>query len=155
MGEVYGNQPRVKITEIKRLDLCTCMLRFYIVYWNDLINLKPEGIDESIQSSAISFAFYGSLTTENQNELKADDLVVEIGETSSGNLNISWKLKQILGITVIDNLFCFHCNCLDCVRCSDLVKTIRFSCIRKTNRLTGTIRPRLPIAISTERINGI
>lgn len=68
-----------------------------LVFWNDLISLKPEGIDESIQSCAVSFALFGKITGS---ELKESDLAVEFVETGSGNLNITWKLKQMLGITV-------------------------------------------------------
>ena len=60
--------------------------------------MKPEGIEDSLQSSAISLALLGIPTTE----LKEEDLIVEITEMgSTGNLNISWKLKQMLGITVM------------------------------------------------------
>lgn len=74
-----------------------------------MINLKPDGIEESIQSASISLALFGEFGINNSGnsgnsndilELKEDDLVVEVQETGSGNLNISWKLKQVLGITV-------------------------------------------------------
>lgn len=68
--------------------------------WNDLIALKPEGIEESVQSSAISLALFGKGTSLLESELKEEDLVVEFSETSSGNLNFVWKLKQSFGITV-------------------------------------------------------
>lgn len=59
--------------------------------------MKPEGIEDSIQSSAISLALLG-IPSDN---LKETDLVLEITEMgSTENLNITWKLKQILGITV-------------------------------------------------------
>lgn len=71
-----------------------------VVMWNDLIQMKPEGIEDSIQSSAISIALLGA-SSSTTDELKEEDLVVEIGEMgSTGNLNVSWKLKQMLGITV-------------------------------------------------------
>jgi hypothetical protein len=62
-----------------------------------LVSLKPDGVEETIQSASISLALFG---TTDQSELKEDDLVVEVNETGSGNLNICWKIKQILGITV-------------------------------------------------------
>lgn len=70
-----------------------------LVSWNDLVLLKPDGIEESIQSASILLALFGSKPADNS-ELKEEDLVVELNETSNGNLSISWKLKQILGITV-------------------------------------------------------
>lgn len=73
--------------------------------WDDLISLKPEGIDESIQSASITIALFGKRSENEQAELKEDDLVVEMSETAGGHLNISWKLKQILGITVSSIFF--------------------------------------------------
>ena len=59
--------------------------------------MKPEGIEDSIQSSAISVALLGLPTSD----LKEEDLIVEIVEMgSTGNLNVNWKLRQIMGITV-------------------------------------------------------
>lgn len=90
--------------------------------------MKPDGIEASVQSSAISLALLGIPVATD--DLKEEDLVVEIVETgSTGNLNLCWKLKQMLGITVITG------NCsvlltltlsvyLDCSGCVDLVKTI-------------------------------
>ena len=72
---------------------------------DDLIGLRPEGIDESIQTASISIAIFGKKPANEQSELKEDDLVVEMKETANGNLNISWKLKQILGITVNPTFF--------------------------------------------------
>jgi len=66
--------------------------------------MKPEGIEDSIQSSAISLAILGLPVTD----LKDEDLIVEIVEMGpNGNLNISWKLKQMLGITVRREPFIF------------------------------------------------
>lgn len=60
--------------------------------------MKPEGIEDSIQSSAISLAFLG---IPGVGDLKEEDLILEIVEMgSTGNLNLCWKLKQMLGITV-------------------------------------------------------
>jgi hypothetical protein len=64
-----------------------------------LVSLKPDGVEETIQSASISLALFGT-TDQSESELKEDDLVVEVNETGSGNLNICWKIKQILGITV-------------------------------------------------------
>lgn len=69
-----------------------------LVYLKDLIELKPEGIDESIQLSAISLTFFGKIAGES--ELKEEDLLVEFVESKSENLNINWKLKSDFGITV-------------------------------------------------------
>lgn len=70
------------------------------MHWNDLIKLKPDGIEDSIQSSAIKLALYGNGSDYYSNELKEEDLVVEFKETVGGNLNFGWKLKQSYGITV-------------------------------------------------------
>lgn len=84
---------------IKCIFVYILILIVPVVIWNDLIQMKPEGIEDSIQYSAISLALLGTLSTSD--ELKEEDLVVEIGEMgSTGNLNVSWKLKQMLGITV-------------------------------------------------------
>ena len=86
-------------TKCKSLIYVHTSLTLSLVYWNDLIKLKPDGIEESIQSSAISMAIFG--TTNSNDELKGEDLVVEVVETGSGgNLTFSWKLKQSYGITV-------------------------------------------------------
>ena len=99
MVKVYGNQLKVKNYECVSSFIYICIL----VSWNDLILLKPDGIEESIQSASISLALFGSKPVD-QSELKEDDLMVDFTETSSGNLNITWKLKQILGITVTRDL---------------------------------------------------
>lgn len=65
--------------------------------WNELIKSKTEGIEDSINASAISLGLLGS---DQGSELKKEDLVVDFVESNGGDLNISWKLKQSFGITV-------------------------------------------------------
>lgn len=107
---MFGNQLKVRTVSCK---IMLTIINMHIVSWNDLIKIKPDGIEESIQSASISLALFGEFNINNfgnsENsgnsddipELKEDDLIVEVQETGSGNLNISWKLKQILGITVL------------------------------------------------------
>ena len=98
MVKTYGNQRKVP-NALNIISLTIISTACVLVSWNDLINLKPEGIEDSVQSDSISLALFGFIDSP-KSELKEDDLVIEIIETSSGNLNITWRLKQILGITV-------------------------------------------------------
>ena len=72
--------------------------------WNDLIKLKPDGIEDSLQNSLTRCALYGDSREKflgDEMVSKDDEILLEVKENSTENLNVSWKLKQSLGITVI------------------------------------------------------
>jgi hypothetical protein len=63
--------------------------------------MKPGGIEESIHFAVTRYALFDEVSDSFADEgLKTEDILLEFSETSTGNLSISWKVKQSLGITV-------------------------------------------------------
>lgn len=74
------------------------LLMHFIVQWKDLIALRAEGIEVEVHESCIREALLGD--SSNTKVLPGDVLFLGLQRTGTGNLNLSWKLKGKLGLTV-------------------------------------------------------